>query len=210
MQAPLLSMTTNQGSYSSKRTPTQTVVHVDCEDGNNHGSPLSGSNTEPSTPSVHSANQYSTASGESSSKLTLEEKVLDRDTAVVTTYVKEDMYYGVKFLYDPRKDLAIGGAIFNHFRKLCKEKLEGLKKYQNKREKDLYLRYLWKHALDARVQQEALAVKRSSVYTVMQNKFFCKCTCDIVSSCLLWLASTHYFLYLQIYVNFVKRIIVTC
>jgi len=153
-------------------------VH-DCDEEYDHGSPLSGSNTtDPSTPSTNTpSHQDSSSSRQSSSKLTFEQEVLERDTAIVSTYVKEDMYYGVKFLYDPRKDLAVGEDIFNHFRRTCIQRLEGVKNYESKREKELYLRYLWKHAIDERVQQESLAVKRSSVYTVMQNKFFCKWSC---------------------------------
>lgn len=107
------------------------------------------------------------------SNLTFGEDVLNEDTLVIATYVKEEMYYGVKFLYDPKHDLAVGGMIFNHFYRKCRKKLEGFKRYQE--QKEIYIRYLWKQAIDERIQQDSLSTKRSSVYTVMQNRFFCKC-----------------------------------
>jgi len=104
--------------------------------------------------------------------LTLDEELLEKDTLILSAYVKEELYYGVKFIYDPKKDLAVGEQIFNHFYKVCRNRLEGVKNFPTQREKELYLRYVWKNAMDNRVQQDSLSVKRSSVYTVMQNRFF--------------------------------------
>jgi len=128
---------------------------------------LSTSNTEPST-----SPGSNTTRSRGSCKLTFDKEVFKRDISTLSTYVKDELYYGVKFLYDPRKDLAVGEQIYNHFYKVCRNRLEGVKQYQSQREKDLYIRYLWKDAMDERVQQDSLSVKRSSVYTVMQNRFF--------------------------------------
>jgi len=165
---------TPPNSKKSKKTDTSstTVTVHHCEDGDDeidHHSELTGT-TDPSTPPSRAS------SSRSSSKLTLDENVLKKDTLILSTYVKEEMYYGVKFLYDTRHDLAIGGDIFSHFYRSCKNRFEGVKKYAQKHEKELYIRYLWKHCIDERIQQDTLSLKRSSVYTVMQNRFFCKCT----------------------------------
>ena len=154
---------------------------------------LTGTTTEPGTPPIVQAGESSQGSSQGSStlssqrqrssqqqqspsKLIFDEEVLKDDTLIISTYVKEEMYYGVKFIYDPKQDLAVGGRIFKHFQKTCRNRLEGLKKYgrEDKEQKELYVRYLWRQALDERVQQDALSTKRSSVYTVMQNRFFCK------------------------------------
>ena len=178
---------------------TVTVPHHDEEQEDDHESELTAATTgtEPSTvrqdfnkesqDSSHTSNEESRESSRTShqesressrtpSKLTLDEEVLKEDALNIATYVKEEMYYGIKFLYDPKEDLAIGNQIFNHFYRTCRKTLQGLKKYgyDEQEKKELYIRYLWKHALDERIQQDALSTKRSSVYTVMQNRFFCK------------------------------------
>lgn len=161
-------------SPPSNKKHTNATVTVHCDDEFDHGSVLTTTNTEPSTPPSDKSKSRTSSSSRESSKLTLDEEVLKEDMLVITTYVKEEMYYGVKFVYDAKLDLAIGEQIFNHFHRTCKKRLEGLKKYERQQEKELYIRYVWKHAMDERVQLDALSAKRSSVYTVMQNRFFCK------------------------------------
>jgi len=145
------------------------MIADDDESVNQQASP---SLTDPSAPSPASTNTGTTSSSRRSCKLEIDEETVDKDLLIVSAYIKEDMYYGVKFLYDPSKDLAVGGMIFNHFYKTCRKKLEGVRDYQTIREKEFYLRYVWKTALERSVQQRDLSVKRSSVYTVMQNRFF--------------------------------------
>jgi len=158
--------TPNSKKTNKKRSDTTVTVHHCDGQEIDHGSEITGV-TDPSTPPSH-------CSSRSSSKLLLDENVLKKDSLILSTYVKEEMYYGVKFLYDARHDLAIGGEIFDHFYRNCKNRFEGVKKYHHHHEKELYIRYLWKHAMDERVQQDTLCLKRSAVYTVMQNRFFCK------------------------------------
>jgi len=103
----------------------------------------STSNTDPSTTSPRSnIGSPASSSSRESCKLTFDNELVERDMPIVSTYVKEELYYGVKFLYDPKKDLAFGGQIFNHFYKTCGNKLEGVKKYQKRDEKELYLHCL--------------------------------------------------------------------
>jgi len=169
-----------QKRHSSTREDNDDDTSKNSDD----SSALTGNSTpQPSSPSPSTTTRdqnstrrsHSTTSSRGSScELTLEDEVVKKDLSILSVYVKEELYYGVKFLYDPKNDLAVDGVIFNHFYKHCSKRLEGVKSRRTQSEKDLYVRYLWKEATDTRVQQDSLAVKRSSVYTVMQNRFFCK------------------------------------
>ncbi len=176
-----------------KRGGTELVNPDDHDDHQSEQTSNSGS----STPSSN-YDTGSNASTRNTSKLTTwDEKTFEKDTAVLQSYVKEELYFGVKFIYDPRSDLDTSQAIFEHFYKTCKGRLEGLKKYPGQEEKELYIRHLWNNATKERVQQDALSVKRSSVYTVMQNRFFCE-SVDVLGGSfhgLCLLTSSHYCLH---------------
>jgi len=163
---------TVQESSSNKQSTTLREVLINDDDENQ--SALSPGGTETTNTSSPGSTNTGTShsSSRASRKLKLDDDLLKVDMLILSTYVKEDMYYGVKFLYDPKKDLAAGGQVFNHFRRICKKRLEGVKKYDNEREREWYINYLWKEATEERVQQDSLSLKRSSVYTVMQNRFF--------------------------------------
>jgi hypothetical protein len=88
------------------------------------------------------------------------------DLEVVISYIKEDLFPKVKFIYDPKVDLALEGKIFADYKKKCKNQLGGVG--QNR---DQYMEVVWTDALTKQIQKNALATKRSAVYTVMQNKF---------------------------------------
>lgn len=160
--SPAESSTSTTGKRK-RRVTQKDKQHTEVEIDEYDGSELSDSQTTPT-------NQGS----RNKSKLTLDKELLKKDILILSTYVKEEMYHGVKFLYDPRNDLSVGEAIFQHFYRTCKNTLEGVKEYINQNEKELYIRYLWTQATDQRIQQDSLSVKRSSVYTVMQNRFFCE------------------------------------
>jgi len=180
-------------SPSKKSGKKRTATEVDdiYKHDDDHGS-VQTARSDSSTPTIHTAR--TDASRITASMLTAwDKKIFDKDTAILQAYVKDELYYGVKFLYDPRSDLDTSQPIFQHFYKTCKDRLEGLKKYPGKEERDLYIRNLWNTATSERVQQDALSVKRSSVYTVMQNRFFCESIgAWSIFQWLLVLMSTHY------------------
>jgi hypothetical protein len=91
------------------------------------------------------------------------------DLEVVVKYVKEDLFPKVKFIYDPKVDLALEGKIFADYKKKCKDQIGGLGQVRENRDK--YMEAVWTDALTKQIQKNALATKRSAVYTVMQNKF---------------------------------------
>jgi len=155
------------------RARQASIRRAESEDDSYHSSVLTGDST-PERSNDNEQSHSTSVEQRPSRNLTWDDEMLKRDTLILSMYVKEEMYYGVKFLYDPKEDLAIGGVIYNHFCKHCSNKLEGVKSYQTQREKEIYIKFLWKNATEERVQQDSLAVKRSSVYTVMQNRFFCK------------------------------------
>jgi hypothetical protein len=91
------------------------------------------------------------------------------DVEVVVKYIKEDLFPKVKFIYDPKVDLAVEGKIFEDYKKKCKDQIGGVGLVRENRDK--YMEAVWTDALTRQVQKNALAQKRSAVYTVMQNKF---------------------------------------
>ncbi len=92
------------------------------------------------------------------------------DLEVVVRYVKEDLFPKVKFIYDPKVDLAVGGKIYTDYKRKCKNKM-GLHLATGERTHDTYMEAVWSDAMTKHIQRNALAQKRSAVYTVMQNKF---------------------------------------
>ena len=93
---------------SSKDTNNTVTVHCDGDDGD-LGSALTTTTTEPTTSPDRASKESHGGSSHKSSKLTFDEVLLKEDTLIIMTYVKEEMDYGVKFLYDPKHDLATGG-----------------------------------------------------------------------------------------------------
>ena len=87
---------------------------------------------------------------------------------VVVKYIKEDLFPEVKFLYAP-DDLAVGGQIYMDYKNKCKNQIgeAGLNAASHK----TYMEAVWNASLTKQIQKNALAQKRSAVYTVMQNKF---------------------------------------
>ena len=91
------------------------------------------------------------------------------DLEVVVKYIKEDLFAKVKFLYDPKVDLAVGGKIYADYKSKCKDQIGGQSLSRDSR--DTYMEAVWTDGMTKRIQKNALAQKRSAVYTVMQNKF---------------------------------------
>jgi hypothetical protein len=91
------------------------------------------------------------------------------DLEVVIKYIKDDLFAKVKFIYDPKVDLAVGGKIYTDYKRKCKDQIggQGLSTGSH----DTYMEAVWTNAMTKHIQKNALAQKRSAVYTVMQNKF---------------------------------------
>ena len=87
---------------------------------------------------------------------------------VIVKYMKDDLFPKVKFLYST-DDLAVGGQIYNDYKNKCENQIgaAGLTKASH----NTYMEAVWNAALIKQIQKNALAQKRSAVYTVMQNKF---------------------------------------
>jgi hypothetical protein len=92
------------------------------------------------------------------------------DLEAVVRYVKNDLFTKVKFLYDPKADLAVGGIIYSHYKEKCKNVLVGNRGLVGE-SRNTYMQAVWSMAMTKQMQKNALAQKRSAVYTVMQNKF---------------------------------------
>ena len=91
------------------------------------------------------------------------------DLEVVVKYIKDDLFPKVKFIYDPKVDLAVGGKIYNDYKEKCKDQTGGMRLARDAR--DTCLEVVWTDGLTKHTQKNALAQKRSAVHTVMQNKF---------------------------------------
>ncbi len=91
------------------------------------------------------------------------------DLEVVIKYVKNDLFAKVKFIYDPKVDLAVGGKIYTDYKRRCRDQIGG--QGLTTETHDTYMEAVWTSAITKQLQKNALAQKRSAVYTVMQNKF---------------------------------------
>ena len=96
------------------------------------------------------------------------------DLDVVIKYIKDDLFSKVKFIYDPTVDLAVGGKIYQDYRSKCRDHIGG--PGLSTANHDTYMEAVWTSAMVKHIQKNALAQKRSAVYTVMQNKFTGKST----------------------------------
>jgi hypothetical protein len=84
-------------------------------------------------------------------------------------FIKEDLYRGVKFIYNEKKDLKIGGAIYEYYEKQCKRSIGD--HHPPGESCKAYMRSVWEAAMVKHTQTTLLSQKRSAVYTVLQNRF---------------------------------------
>jgi hypothetical protein len=110
------------------------------------------------------------------------------DLGVIVKYIKNDLYPKVKFIYDPKIDLAVGGKIYHDYLNKCKDRIGG-RSLTDQNYND-YMEALWTTGMTKHLQKNALAAKRSAVYTVMQNKFSGKC-CSSLRLLVLFLVDVH-------------------
>ncbi len=98
---------------------------------------------------------------------------------VIVEYIKSNLYPKVKFLYKQVKhDLMVGGPMYNYLRESCIGKIGD----HNMTGEETWDTYMMEAACNAcltrHVQKRAQSIKRSGVYTVMQNTFSGELECD--------------------------------
>lgn len=116
--------------------------------------------------------------------------------AIISQWVKKDLFKKVKFVWHPEEDLKIreDGKLYQWFIKTCSARLLGMKPYASTPQsyRDMYLENLWTVATKKRKNLiiDGLNSRRSCIYSAMQNRFngmviFVsqseKCCCLVVS-----------------------------
>lgn len=103
-----------------------------------------------------------------------------RDLKLISRWVKSELFKGCKFLYKGERELERNGKIHNLFENNCFPTLEGIKIILQGGEEphlttiELYKERIWAIATKERIVSNGLALRRSGVYTVMQNRFLGK------------------------------------
>ena len=137
-------------------------------------------------------------------------KQKEDDLGLIVKYIKNDLYPKVKFIYDAKVDLAVGGKIYRDYLNRCRDRIGGRSLTDQSRND--YMEALWTTGMTTHLQKNALAAKRSAIYTVMQNKFSGECLwgVGVARGCIKTFGSntnTHYF---QICVKYVSTGSVSC
>ena len=100
------------------------------------------------------------------------------DLAIISRWVKSEVFDTVKFLYKPEKDLAIKGQLYNKYIQDCRQRLIGLKVEgsENQAYRWMYVNSLWNEATRKgnNLIANDLSSRRSAVYSAMQNRFIGK------------------------------------
>lgn len=91
------------------------------------------------------------------------------DFAIISKYIKHDLFRKIKFVYHSKDDWKIGGEIYNNYVIRCGDSMGSHSLTPDMRV--AYLQSIWRDACDIQIQNKALSQKRSAVYTVMQTKF---------------------------------------
>ena len=102
---------------------------------------------------------------------------LKGDLKVISKWAKEDLYVLCKFQYQ-EKDLGPEGKVYKLFVGQCMDRLSGVKAASDGMTKLFYAKIVWEAACKENLIASALNLRRSGVYTVMQNRF--KGTCRLV------------------------------
>ena len=91
----------------------------------------------------------------------------------IREWAKRTLFLKLKFLYHSEEDLKVGNSIYKQFVRDCGHKLQGLDEGAPQEQKQLFLALLWNDAnsMKKNLVSKSLALRRSGVYTVMQNRF---------------------------------------
>jgi hypothetical protein len=90
------------------------------------------------------------------------------DLKVLVEYIKNDLFAKAKFVLG-KDEWDVGGRIYKDYMKCCAGRI-GLQTMTDSN-RESYMKNIWMTALNKKMQKKALVQKRSSIYTVMQNKF---------------------------------------
>lgn len=97
------------------------------------------------------------------------------DLAVMSKWVRYDLFRQVKFVYKPQKDLDVNGMLFKLFEYKCAKSLAGLKYYtgNDPEYRSLYLKSLWNEATQKKnnLIMDSLNARRSCIYSAILNRF---------------------------------------
>ena len=113
------------------------------------------------------------------------------DSKVLREWAKKELFKRVKFIYNPKKDLMIGGKIYQLFLMDCRKRLLGLETAEarsSKQYREMYVHRLWNDNTKAITKE--IANKRTSIYSTYYTRFMGKgskekvCLSLIQGSCL--------------------------
>lgn len=107
-----------------------------------------------------------------------QEKEVDdqtQDLAILSRWVKGELFDTVKFIYNNDIDLKVNGTLFKMFIRDCRNRLFGLKSINpgNQIYRRAYVEKLWTEATKRRSNliTDGLSSRRSGIYSAMQNRF---------------------------------------
>lgn len=100
---------------------------------------------------------------------------LNDDLHQIAKWAREDLFKTCKFLYRGKEELESTGEIYKIFEKDCMNLLPGVKAAEAMggvpSHKLMYVKILWDIANVRHIISQSLSLRRSCVYTVMQNRF---------------------------------------
>jgi hypothetical protein len=99
---------------------------------------------------------------------------LAEDLLFLSKWVKEDLFRGCKFVYRGKEDLHLTGVLYGLFKAQLGPKLAGFKEAVGEDAKLSYLEKVWIAGARQNSVSNGLALRRSGIYTVMQNRFMGK------------------------------------
>ena len=96
---------------------------------------------------------------------------LTEDLGLLSKWVKEDLFRGCKFVYRGKADLELPGVFYSLFKAQCGPKLAGFRQAVGEDARRSYLEKVWIVGVRQNSVSNGLALRRSGIYTVMQNRF---------------------------------------
>ena len=86
-------------------------------------------------------------------------KYVHKDMRVLQEYIREDLFYNVKFIYNVREDLKEGGRIFNDFKRKRGDDVGKHLVTEDQNARDTYFLLLWEISQKERVIVDGLSAK---------------------------------------------------
>jgi len=99
----------------------------------------------------------------------------DEDLALLSKWVRKELFNLVQFVYKAEEDLVVDGDLYKMFLHNCHKRLVGLRllKDADRNTKIKYVHSVWIQATGKKTNLvcDGLNARRSSVYSAMQNRF---------------------------------------